>query len=120
MKSEWNKHLEAARLILQFPQSHQVVNSMERFFQMAVQHRAVGPQTDFVSRLMDVQPSVRVGLMFAQLITDFRMEDFSTATRHASQARRTHIFQHPANGLLSLKFEPVDFDRRPSLEVNLR
>ncbi len=42
MKREWNKRLESIGLVLEFPQPDQMVNPVKRFFQMPVQHRAIG------------------------------------------------------------------------------
>ncbi len=76
-----------------------MVDAMKRILDMSVQHRAVGPQTDFVCRAMDLQPGVRVGFVLAKLIADFRMKNLGTAAGHASQSGFHHVFQDPTNRL---------------------
>ena len=51
---------------------------------MAVEHRAVGLESDLMGRLMDLDPLGRVGLVLADLIANFRMEDFRTSPWHAT------------------------------------
>ena len=120
MKGERNEYLKTARLILKFSKTHQVVDPMIRFFNVPVEHGAIRLETDFMCGSMNVQPSMGVRFVLAKLIPNLRMKNLRATAGHTPQTCLTHIFQNPSDRLLGLKLKPIDLDRRPSLEVNLR
>ena len=97
-----------------------MVDTMERVFDVPVQHCAIGSQTNFVGRAMDVEPGMRVRFVLAQLIPHLGMEYLGSSTRHAAKSRVSKILQDPTDRLLRLKLKPIDFDGRPPLQMNLR
>ena len=64
---------------------------MVGLFDMSVEHRAVGLESNFMGGLMDLDPLGRVGLVLADLIANFRMENFRTSPWHASQSSFAEI-----------------------------
>ena len=85
MKRQRNKRLKTVGFVLKFPQANQMIDPMERFFHVPVQHRAIGFHPQLMGRSMDVNPVVPVRFMFANLIANFRMKNFRTTARHAAQ-----------------------------------
>jgi hypothetical protein len=94
MERKRDKRLEAAGAVLKISQSQEMVDPMVRLFDVSVQHRAVGFEPDFVSRLMDLDPLVGICFVFANLASDFGVEDFRSATRHASQPGLAQIIEN--------------------------
>jgi hypothetical protein len=84
MEGERNEDLEAAGLVLQLPESDQVVDAMERVFHVPVKHRAVGLQAQMMRRTMNVEPLAGIGLVLAELAADLRMENLRPAAGHAA------------------------------------
>ena len=119
VKRQWNERLESSCLILQGPQSTEMIDPVPRFLDVTVQHRGVGSQAQLVSVAMDVQPPLRVRLVLADPLSHFRMEDLRPTPGHAPQSRLPQLLQHPAHGLLRLEREPVDLDPRPRLNVQV-
>ena len=48
------------------------------------------------------------------------MKDLGSATRHATQTRVNQILKDTMNRLFGEKLKPIDFDRRPRFQVQLR
>ena len=93
---------------------------MPGLLDVAVEHGSIRSQTQFMSRAMHVEPDFGVGLVFAEFVAHLGIEDLRSATGHAAQARVDHFFERPADRFLRDVCEPVDFDRRPGLDVNVR
>ena len=94
MKRQRNERLKAAGFVLQFAQPHQVIDAVIGVFQMAVEHRGVGAQAEFVGRAMNVEPVVGVGLVLANLVADFRMKNLRPAAGQAAQPGVFSSVQH--------------------------
>ena len=93
---------------------------MKRLFKMPVKHRAVGANTQLVSRAMDVDPVAAVSFVFANLVADFWMENLCSTARHAAHACVFELLNDLSGWSLFQKLKPIDFDRRPSFQVELR
>ena len=117
MERERDEGLEAARFILQFTQSNQMVDSVQRFFDVAVEHRAVGLDAKAMRGAVDVQPVAAIRFVFADLVADFGVENFSAAAGEATQARIDQLLQHPLRRLLGKEFKPVQLNGRPAFKV---
>ena len=111
--------LEAAGFVLQFAEADQVVDAVVRLFDVAVEHRAVRAEAEFVGRAMDFEPAAGVGFVFADLVADFGVEDFRAAAGQAAEAGVDHVFEDLADRLLGEAAEPIDLDGRPGFEVQL-
>ena len=120
MKSKRDEHLKPTSLILQFTQSQQVVDTVVSILDMSVQHCAIGPQTDLVCGPVNFKPSMSVGFVFAELVPHLGMENLRTATGHASQTGISQILKNPLDRFLGLEFKPIDFNCRPTLQMDLR
>ena len=86
---------------------------------MTIEHRAVGLKTDLMGRLVNFNPLGRIGLVLTNLISDLRMEDFSSSARHASKPGFPQIAQDFLKALFGQKLKPVDLDGSPTLEMDL-
>ena len=117
MESERNKCLKTAGFVLQLTQAEEMVGAVIRILNVSVEHGGIAPQTEFVGRAVDTKPLIRVGLVFADLIANFRMKDLRTATRQAAEPHRLQLFEDVGNRSLGQMAEPVDLDRRPRLEM---
>ena len=84
---------------------------------MAVEHRGVGAQPEFVGRAMDVEPRAGVGLAGADFAADLGIEDFGPAAGHAAQAGRDQVFQDRPDRPLRDLGEMVDLHGGPRLQV---
>ena len=67
-----------------------------------------------------VHPVFGVGLMLADLVSNFRMENLSTAARHRAQPGVNHLLQNPFGRLFGDEAEPVNFDSSPGFDVDFR
>ena len=68
-----------------------------------------------MSRSVNIQPSVSVGFMLAQLVSQ---DEDLIHLGHASQTRPSYL--PTPNGWTSChKLKPIDFDCGPALQVNL-
>ncbi len=114
-----NERLEAARFVLQLAEADEVVDAVVGLLDVAVEHRAVGAEAQLVGRAVDFEPAAGVGLVFADLVADLGMEDFGAAAGQAAEAGFDHVFEHLADGFFGQPAEPIDFDGRPGLEVQL-
>ncbi len=117
VEGQGDEGLEAARFVLEFAQPDQMVDAVIWFFEVAVQHRTVGAQSQLVCRAVDLQPVSRVGFVFTNFVTDFRMKYLCPPTGHAPQAGLDHVGQNLAIRAAGQVGEPVDFHRRPGLEM---
>ena len=95
MEGQRDERLEAAGLVLQLAQPHQMIDAMERVFDVAVEHRGVGAQPEFVGRAVDVEPAAGVGLVLADLVADLGMKDLGPAAGQAAQAGVDHALRAP-------------------------
>ena len=117
MEGERNESLEAAGLVLEFAEPQEVISAMEGVFDVAVEHGGVAPQAEFVGRAVDRKPLLRVGLVFADLVTNLGMKDFGAAAGEAAEARLFQFYEDVTDRPLRELGEPVDLDRRPGLEM---
>ena len=69
---------------------------------------------------MDLEPFVRVGFVFAKLVSYFRMKYFSSTAWHASQTSQPQVLQDFLGGHLGQEFKPIDFDCCPTFEMKFR
>ena len=117
MECERDKGLEPTGAVLEVSQSQQVVDAMVRLFDVAVQHGAVGLQANFMGGLVDLNPFVGVRFVLTDLVADFRVENLSAASWHASEANGTQVHQDFFERFFGEEFEPIDFDCGPAFEV---
>ena len=68
---------------------------------------------------MDVDPIVSVSFVFANLIANLWVENLCTATRHAAHAYVFELLNDFSGWSLFQKLKPINFDRRPSFQVQL-
>jgi hypothetical protein len=65
MEGQRNERLESAGFILQLPEPDHVIDAVKRVFDMAVEHRGIGSQSERMGRAVDVDPAAGVGLVLA-------------------------------------------------------
>src|SRR5256885_1184854 len=97
MERERNESLKAAGFVMQFAETDQVVDTVVGLLDVAVEHGAVRTEAEFVGRAMDFEPAAGVGLVFADLIADFGMEDFRAAARQAAETSVDHVLKNRTN-----------------------
>src|SRR5690606_21802680 len=85
MEGQRNERLEAASLVLELAQANQMIDPVKGVLEMAVKHCGVAAQAELMSRAVDVDPATGVGLVLADLVAHFGMEDFGTAAGKAPQ-----------------------------------
>ncbi len=96
-----------------------MIDAMISLLDVAVVHRAIRFQSDFVSGLVNLKPFVRVGFVFANLISHFGVEYFCATTRHAAQSCVSQILQNVFERILGQKLKPVDLNGCPAFEMKL-
>jgi hypothetical protein len=84
VESQRDERLEATCLILQLTEPNEVIDPMMGLFDVSVEHRRIGPQTEFVCLTVDAEPIFRCGFIFANLGADFGMEDLGSTSGKAS------------------------------------
>ncbi len=94
-----------------------MIDAMAGFLDVAVKHRGVSAQAQFVGFPMDTQPSIGVGLMFADFVTHLGVENLRAAAGKTSQAGFLELGEEVAGGTFGQLSEPVPFHRRVRLEV---
>ena len=99
MERQRDERLEAAGFVLQLAEPDQVVDAVVRLLDVAVEHRAVRAQAELVGRAVDFEPAAGVGLVLADLVADFGMEDLGPAAGQAAEAGFDHVFEHLADAL---------------------
>ena len=117
MKGEWDEGLEAPRFILEFTEPQQVVGAMEAVLDVAVEHRGVAPETEFVCGAVDLEPLLGVGLVLADLVADLGVENLGPTAGEAAKPGLFELHEDVADASLREVTEPVDLDRRPGLEM---
>ena len=85
MEGQRHERLKAAGLILQLAETQQMVDAVVIVLDVAVEHRAVRAQSEFVRRAVDVEPFGGVRLVLADPTAHVRMKDLRPAARHAAQ-----------------------------------
>jgi hypothetical protein len=75
-----DERLEAARAVLQLAQTDQVIDTVMGLLDVTVEHGGVGAQTQLVGFLMNSKPLAGVGLVLADLIAHFGVEDLGAAS----------------------------------------
>ena len=120
MERQRDERLEAARLVLQFAQPAEVIDAVARFLDVAVEHRGVGAQAEFVRLAVDAEPLGGVGLVFADFIADFGMENLRAAAGQTAEAGFLELGEQIARWPARQPGEPVPFHRRVRLEMQTR
>src|SRR5205823_3340364 len=115
MKSKWDKGLKSARLVLKFTQPAEMVDSMPRVFDMAVEHGGIGAQPELVGFAMNPNPGVAVGLVLANLVTHIRVKNLGAASRQTSQPSLFEFRQNIAGGTACHSGKPIPFHGRVRL-----
>ncbi len=117
MERQRDERLKAAGLVLQLAQPHQVVDAVVIVLDVAVEHRAVRAQAQFMRGAMDVEPLAASALCSQMRLAHFRMKDLRAAAGHAAQAGAGQVLEDLAHGPPREMLKPVDLDRRPGLQV---
>ena len=86
MERQRHERLKATGFILQLAQPQQVVDAVVIVLDVAVEHRAVRAQAQFMGGAMDVEPFRGVGLVLANPVAHLRMKNLRAAARQAAQA----------------------------------
>ena len=79
MKCERNKRDEAVRFILRVAKLQQMIHALFGCFDVAVQHRGVRAQPDFVRGSRDLQPHLPAYFVIADHLADARMKNLRAA-----------------------------------------
>ena len=90
---------------------------MHGFFDMSIKHGAVGPDSHFVSSPMNLKPFLSFSFVFANLVTDFWVEDFSATSRKTPESDIHEFLKDFLDAHFGEELEPVDFYRRPGFQV---
>src|SRR5258708_6630431 len=80
MKSQRNKRLESVSFILKSTQTDKMVGPVFFVLNVAVEHRGIRFEADFVRRACGIEPLVAVNLVVADNAAHALIEDFSSAT----------------------------------------
>src|SRR5437899_9405918 len=120
MECQRNEGLEAAGFILQLAKPNQVIDAVAGLLDVAIKHGGIGAQIELVSFAMNANPGVGVGLVLANLVADFRMEDFSAAARQAAQADFFEFSENIPSRQARQAREPIPLHRRVSFQMQAR
>src|SRR5438445_494277 len=93
---------------------------MAGLFDMTVEHGGVGAKPELVGLAMNANPGAGVGLVLANLVTNFGMEDFGSSSGQAAQAGffefRKDVSRRPSGH----PGKPVPFHGRVRFQVQTR
>lgn len=120
-KSKWNKPGKAPCFVLQFAKLTQMVDAMFNGLDVPEKHRAGAPTTHPVPESMDFLPFFRRFFPPADLVTDDRIENLSTAARERIQASIPQSLKRVAEwGLENALRQVPDLDGGKCLDVEVR
>jgi pimeloyl-ACP methyl ester carboxylesterase len=117
VEGQGDEGLEAARLVLQFPQPDQVVDAVPDLLDVPVEHGGVGAQTQIVRLVVNPHPGVGIGLVLADPVADLWVEDLGAAAGQTAQTCLLELGQQLPCGATGQSLEPVPLDGSVSLEV---
>ena len=120
VKRQRDERLEPARLVLQLAQPDEVIDAMLGPFDVAVEHRRIGAQSEFVRLAVDAEPRIGVGLVLANLVADIGVKDLRPAAGQAAEARVLELGEQIPRRPAGQPLEPVPLDGRVGLQVQLR
>ena len=101
-------------------QADQVIDAVPGFLDVAVEHGRVGAQAELVGLAVDAQPFAGVGLVLADLVAHFGMENLRAAARQTAETGVLELGQQVARRPARQPGEPVPLDRRVRLEMQTR
>ena len=116
--AQGDESLEAAGVILQFPQPQQVIDPVLVLLDVPIEHGGVGVQPQVMSSAMDGKPGVGIGLLGADLPADVRVEDLGPAAGHRIQPGRHQPAQHRFVVETGQLGEEIDLDGSEGLEMH--
>src|SRR6185369_13886537 len=119
MKRQWNKTLEAVRLVLQIAKSNQVVHSFLESFNMTVKHRRIRPNAGLVNSTRHFQPAIARHFVSRNQRPRPLCKYFRAATGTTAHSRFTQSRDDPVERLFRDLREEIELDHREGLEVNL-
>src|ERR1019366_2381271 len=97
MKRQWNERGETVRFVLQSSQRQKMLDALLVGLDVAVEHRGVGPQSDFVRRARDVEPLLPADLVVADDFSHARVKNLSAAASQRIDACFLERQQRVAN-----------------------
>src|SRR5579883_1695644 len=112
MEGQRDERLKTAGLVLQLAQSAKMIDAMMRLFDMAVEHGGVGAQTELVCLAVDAKPSAGVGLVFADFVAYFWMENLRAAAGQTAKSGFLELRQQVASRPARQPREPIPLHRR--------
>jgi len=115
---EWERaeRLEPARLILQVPESPEMIHDFLRGLDMSEEHGGVARDVQRMGDAMDLEPLLRGNLPWADLVPHAVGEHFRAATRDGVQAGVLQRGQGVRQGTARPYRQPMNLDRRQRLE----
>src|SRR5436190_22586306 len=87
---------------------------------MSVEHGGVRPQAESVSLAVNAQPAIGVGLVLADEVADFGMEDFRPAAGKAAEAGFLEFGENVARAAAREPRKPIPFDGCVRFEMQPR
>src|ERR1700730_4806402 len=120
VKRQRNECSEAVRFILQFTQGQKMIDALFFRFDVAVKHRSVGAQADFMRRARDVEPLLAADLVVADNFPHPRMKNFGAAAGQRVHARILERQESVANRKLGDAREVSHLDHRERFQVHCR
>ena len=109
---------EAARLVLQLADPHEVVDAVLDRLDAAVEHRDVRLDAVLVAELRELEPALARDLVAADDVADALLEDLGAAAGAGVHPGGLEVADHLDDVLLRDARDPVDLDHRPRLEVD--
>src|SRR5438270_11029555 len=119
IKSQWNKTLESAGLILLLAESNEMIDAIFHRFDMPVEHGRICFKAGRVNLPGQIQPARRVALVG----TDHRARRLPKYFSSASRARIKTGIDQLSDHILIIHFvkmsEVIEFDHRESFQMEL-
>ena len=81
MKGQWDERLKPASFILQGPGAQHVIDPLPVGFDVAVEHRDIGPHPKSMGNAMDVQEAVTTALVMTNFSANALSEHLGTTRR---------------------------------------
>src|SRR5262249_36014810 len=96
MEGQGDECLETTGLSLQIAKPAEVVNAVSGLLDVAVEHGCVGPQTKLMGLTVNAHPSSGIGLVLANLVAHFWMENLGAATGQTAETGLSEFGQQVA------------------------
>src|SRR5437879_2180329 len=97
LEGKGNERGETARLVLQFPETAQMIDPVRHSFDMTIQHGAGAALAHLVPDAMHFKPFLRAFLAPANLVADGRIKNFRATAGERAKSRLAQNLQRFAN-----------------------